>query len=403
MEEPRNTGHQGAGASDLVVPGIYVPGYERARKIDPSLAENYIRHANIGDPIADAMVADISQMEPAEGRRLIHAVMESEEDVLATAPASVQALYHDANISPPWLDRSTFPHGIRGFHSNTPEVLGGMVAGVLVEGFSTAICESFLITGRLRDQGVRRLKQNNRHMLEIFLPGGLERYGDGWKLSVRIRIVHARIRHLLNEAPRDWDISEMGTPISAAHMGFAISSFSARLLHHATALGASFKKEEKVGFMQVWRYSGYLMGVPDTILYSDEEDALRIREVAVACEPEPSFSSIIMANALINSAPLVIGIQDPESRRDLVRYVYTVSAALIGRDLADALHYPKTRTTGILPLYRLKVRTKRLLNNLSFKRARAADFQALIDASMFDHRISYDLPDHAHAEQSRQW
>ena len=250
---------------------------------------------------------------------------------------------------------------------------------------------------------MRRLKQNNRHMLEIFLPGGLERYGDGWKLSVRIRLVHARIRHLLNISPQDWDLSEMGTPISAAHVGFAISSFSARLLRHATQLGATFSKEERAGFMQVWRYSGHLMGIPDTILYTDEEDALRIREVAVACEPEPTFSSIIMANALINSAPLVIGIRDPKSRRDLVKYVYTVSTALIGKELAGKLHYPKTSTAGVLPLYRLKVRIKRLLNNLSFQRTRAADFQALIDASMFDHRISYDLPDHAHAESSQQW
>lgn len=402
-EESRNAGSQGTVTGDLFVPGMYVPGYERARKIDPALADNYIRHSAIGDPLADAVVHDISQLEPAESGRLIHAVMESEEDVLATAPPSVQALYHHANTTPAWVDQAAFLPGIRGFHANAPEVLGGMVGGVLIEGFSTAICESFLITGRLRAQGVRRLKQNNRHMLEIFMPGGLERYGDGWKLSVRIRIVHARIRHLLNEMPQDWDFNEMGTPVSAAHMGFAISSFSARLLRHATALGASFNQAERAGFMQVWRYSGYLMGIPDSILYTDEEDALKIREVAVACEPEPTFSSIIMANALINSAPLVLGIQDPVSRRDLVKYVYTISAALIGKELANGLHYPKTRSFGILPLYRLRVRMKRFVSKLSFKQSRTSDFQALIDASMFDHRISYDLPDHAHAEQSQQW
>ena len=308
-------------AEDLFVPEIYVPGFEVARRIDPDLADNYVRHATIGDPLADAMVDDVSQLTPAESIQYIQAVMESEEKVLANAPASVQALYHDANTAPQWLDLEAFGPGIRAFHANAPEILGGMVGGVLVEGFSTAICESFLITGRLREQGVRRLKQNNRHMLEIFLPGGLNRYGDGWRLSVRIRIVHARIRHLLSHAPRDWSFDEMGTPVSSAHMGFAISSFSARLLQHATSLGATFSNEERASFMQVWRYSGHLMGIPDTILYCDETEALKLREVAQACEPEPSFSSIIMANALINSAPLVIGISDPDARKDLVKYV----------------------------------------------------------------------------------
>ena len=63
------------------------------------------------------------------------------------------------------------------FLRNLKMVLGGMIAGTLVEGFSTNISQSFFITGRLRDQGVRRLQQNNRHMLEIFFPGGLERPG----------------------------------------------------------------------------------------------------------------------------------------------------------------------------------------------------------------------------------
>lgn len=389
--------------NELVVPGMYVPGYARAREINPQLADNYIRHTTIGDPLADAMVADISVLSPSESQRLIHAVMESEEDVLASAPESVRALYNDANTKPKWVNEAGFRPGIRSFHANAPEILGGMVGGVLVEGFSTAICESFLITGRLREQGVRRLKQNNRHMLEIFLPGGLERFGDGWKLSVRIRIVHARIRHLLNNSPADWDLNEMGTPISAAHVGFAISSFSARLLTHARSLGASFSAEERASFMQVWRYSGHLMGIPDTILFTTEEDALKLREVAVASEPEPTFSSIIMANALINSAPLVIGIQDPEARRDLVKYVYTVSTALIGKKMAGQLRYPKTTTFGVLPVYRMRVRAKRLISQLSPKRNRSSNFEALINASMFDHHISYDLPDHAHAEESQRW
>ena len=180
---------------------MYLPGFEKARRINPELAHTYISHSTTGDPLADAMIEEVSALEPSESRRLIHAVMESEEDALARAPSAVQALYHDANTTPDWVDLSSFMPGIRAFHANAPEILGGMVGGVLVEGFSTAICESFLITGRLRDQGVRRLKQNNRHMLEIFLPGGLARFGDGWKLSVRIRIVHARIRHLLSNSP----------------------------------------------------------------------------------------------------------------------------------------------------------------------------------------------------------
>ena len=161
------------------------------------------------------------------------------------------------------------------FHRNSQLILAAFVAGVLIEGFTTNIAKSFLITGRVRDQGVRRLGQNNRHMMEIFLPGGLNRYGEGWKLSVRIRIVHARVRQLLNKS-EDWDIEAWGVPLSAAHLGYAISSFLARLLKHMKTLGANYSDEEHDSFMAVWRYSGYLMGIPETILYRDADEALKL-------------------------------------------------------------------------------------------------------------------------------
>ena len=78
---------------------------------------------------------------------------------------------------PDWVDHQSFLPGCRLFHRHTRLVLAGMVGGTLVEGFTTNIAKSFFLTGRLRDKGQRRLKQNNRHMLEIFMPGGLDRKG----------------------------------------------------------------------------------------------------------------------------------------------------------------------------------------------------------------------------------
>ena len=50
-----------------------------------------------------------------------------------------------------------------------------------------------------------------------------------------------------------------------------------------------------------------------------------------------------MANARINSAPLVAGITDPDSRANLVgSTIYPVARLLIGNDLADKLNLPKS-------------------------------------------------------------
>ena len=142
----------------------------------------------IGDPLAEELADDLSLLSPGEQGRLIEAGMNRDEEALKGALASLRRFFEDAETPPEWLDFSAFDPGRRMFQRNSKLVLVGFVAGVLIEGFTTNIAKSFFITGRVRDQGVRRLKQNNRHMIDIFLPGGLERDGDGWNLSVRIRI-----------------------------------------------------------------------------------------------------------------------------------------------------------------------------------------------------------------------
>ena len=64
--------------------------------------------------------------------------------------------------------------------------------------------------------------------------------------------------------------------------------------------------------------------------------------------------SIIMANALINSAPLVAGVTDPPARRAMVeREIYPVSRALVGDEVADRLRFPQNRKIAILAQFKL--------------------------------------------------
>ena len=393
--------------SSVGVPACYVSGYERARALDPERASSYIAHTLIGDPLADTLLEDLAGCSREEQTLLFQAVIgEHDWGALSGLPSSVRAFFDDAESVPGWVDFSEFAPGVRMFHRNSKLILGAFVGGTLIEGFATNISKSFFITGRLRDQGVRRLRQNNRHMIEIFMPDGLTRDGDGRNLSVRIRLIHAQIRRLLRSCG-DWDAEAWGTPISSAHLGYAVTAFSAGLLGHMKKLGATCSSEERKSFMAVWRYTGHLMGIPESILFRNEEDALRLAEIGFMCEPQPDMESIAVANSLVNAAPLVIGIDDPAERRKLARYVYRISRALIGNDLADQLGYPGASTFGALAVFRLLGRCENVRARLGPQRAGNSDFErftSLLDASLLEETgISYRLPDHAHAEESSRW
>lgn len=387
---------------ELDIPHAYRACADRAVAVDADLAARYLRHTTIGDPEADAVMEAFAGHSGSLVQEWIRRGLEGGADALPDAPPVVRDFFAAAGTVPPWFDAARALPGCQAFHRHSEMFVGAFVGAVLIEGFSTLISQSFCLTGRLVDQGVARLKQNNRHLVEIFLPGGLERGGDGWTLSVRIRLMHARVRRLLSHS-RDWDGAAWGTPLSAAHIGFATACFSGLLLKRARMLGVALAPEERESFMMIWRYSGQLMGVPEALACANEAEALRLHEIGNLCEPPPSDESIILANCLVNSAPVVAGIADRRERDRLTRRIYRVSRALIGDELAGQLNFPPASTFGTLTAVALKNRFERLAGRLVpalGQRRLAGQFQRMLEVSFYtDEGMRYRMPEKVYAEQ----
>ncbi|MCY3764759.1 MAG: oxygenase MpaB family protein [Gemmatimonadetes bacterium] len=345
---------------------------------------------------------ELADLPSQDLHRFIKAGIDEEDDVMRSAPSALRDFFDNLE-DPPWFDYESFRPGMRAFHSNTTNILVAFVTGVLIEGFATMIAKSFATTGRVlnRSTARRRLMQNNRHLLELFFPGGLRRDGDGWKLSMRLRFVHAKVRHLLANSD-EWNTEAWGIPLSAAHLGFAITVFSMRLMQHSVAVGATLKQEEKDSIIRTWRYAGHVMGVPESILFTDEAHAREIFKIALMCEPEPDHDSATMANALVEAIPLTAGIEDPDEQRDVKALAYRLSRSLIGNRLADQLRFPKTNTFGVLLLYRLKQRLQQLLK--SKQSIRSENFTQMLEISVYDEvglgGMSYRMPDHVRSSKS---
>ena len=389
----------------IVLPSAYWINAEKALAKYPRQAANYLKHTLVGDPLLDAMPQELADMPRSEVTRFIQAGMDQDLDVMRHAPKVLRDFFVDyPPPDPPWLDYEAFKPGVRKFQKDSGLILSGFAAGVLVDGFGTLISKSFVHTGRVFEHGVRRLQQNNRHFVDIFFPGGLERQGDGWKLTVRIRLIHAQMRHLLN-ASEEWDREAWGVPLHGAHLGYAAACFSARTIVHAESVGVSFTQEEKDSICAIWRYTAYIMGIPEQITFKSYAEALEMHKVGNTCEPPMTEESIIMANALINSAPLVAGVTDRAQRRTMVeREIYPVSRAPIGNDLADRLRFPKTRKIAILWQFRMMQRIRRWMAKVRGKSMIAENFGTMLAISAFDDAgISYHMPDHDRDEMSSKW
>jgi len=388
----------------LAIPGVYRNQIARAQRYDVNYANKYIEYANVGDPHLDRVMEELADLPPTEFHKFTRAAIEQESENFQQAPKVFREFFEDHVGEPEWLDFEAHKPAVVAFHLNATNVLVGFVTGVLIEGFTTLIAKSFAATGRVLQPSTakRRLSQNNRHLLESYMPSGLKRYGDGWKLSMRLRFIHAKVRYLIRHADGAWDEDFFGLPISSAHLGFAAAQFSMRLLHHAKRVGAVFSKDDQASIMELWRYVSYVMGVPEEILYRDIEEAEKIWQAGLLCEPLPQPDSIKMCNALIQAIPLTAGITDQKEHDSIIHLGYVLSRSLIGHEMADHLEFPKKNTVTALPLWRLKSHFQRFIRGK--QATKQFNFSSMLEVSAYDSPdTTYQMPTHHLNSESEAW
>ena len=389
----------------MAIPAIYEAGYEKASGLDPKLAAEYIRYTVIDDPPADALIEALAPLGIPETNRLIRAGMDHDTSVLAKAPPPLREFFEEIETPPSWWDPEASRLGCKAFFEHTDRFVPAFFVAT-VQNAATLIARSFYVTGRVHSRfGPRRIRQNTRHLIEIMLPGGLDRHGDGWKLSVRIRLVHAQIRRLIR-TEGEWDEAVYGVPLSAAQMALASASFSATMLALAQKLGARLDSAARASFMQIWRYSSWLIGTPEELLFGgDEAKTRKLLLIARACEPPPGYESATIAQALFEALPNIAGKTDPVEARALVRHAHRVTRALLGNELSDQLRIPRLHTAGLLTMMRGGRLVHRIIQRLVPGVAgawRDVPFAFLLEAAVLDD-LSDRMPDRLQVEKGTPW
>lgn len=391
----------------LDAPQAYLDGYHKARTLDHEAADNYIRHTMIGDPALDPVMEELAQLPKDDMHQFIRACIEQDDEAtIRKAPQALRDFFDNMEV-PDWVDFEAFKPGEHAFFNNMGNMLIAYAVGSAVEGFSTLVSKSFSISGRVTGLGpgaIRRLQQNNRHMVETYFPGGMLRDGEGWKISMRIRFIHARMRKLLADSDA-WDHAAWGTPLSAAHVGgIALYTFSIRQFEHAISMGSKISEEERESIVKIWRYGGHILGVPEAILFTSEDEARRMNEIGYLCEPPPDEDAIGVANAVFKAIPEMARVRTERDKKSLQMYAYRLSRALIGNKLADQYGYPNTIRSRnlVLSYFRMKAALTNLLTRTQLLNERS--FTQIFEATQYDKRgISYAMPDHVRATQQSPW
>lgn len=322
---------------------------ERARRLAPFLS--------IGDDLADACVASMEEDLPrGEAQKLLERALANGAGSVPELPPRMRAFFDAVERTPAWVDFQSADRGGAVVLRAGP--VGGLVLAFksLMYGYASPGGNKPLVfSGRLKEQAARRLNETSRYVQAVCTPGGLVRGAPGYVITLKVRLMHAKVRRLLLKSPR-WNAEEWGLPINQHDMAATAMLFSLVFIDGIRILGVHPSPREVEDVLHLWRYAGWLMGVHPELAWSTEREGRRFMELVRETQGPPDDDSRGLAHALLFS-----GAQtregDPASRKPPPRWIaFAICRTLLGDEMADALAVPKTPATLAMPVVRRLVR-----------------------------------------------
>lgn len=306
------------------------------------------------DPLAEAVVAAFSGLPPGKGKRLLDLALDQGIRAVPSAPRALVHLFEQVEDVPFWVDREQLDLGGAAFLRCGVFGLFALGAGSLPLTYAPpAANKPLAFSRRLVEMAPRRVMDTMRFQLETCLPGGLERSSEGFKISLRVRLVHAQMRRILL-ASGGWKAAAWGAPLNQADKAYANVLFSAYPLRWLRRLGFYFTPEESDALIQLWRYSGHLLGVDATLLPATEAEALRLGALFEATQDRPDADSRALTQALMQAAPTLV--EKYLAQQGIVSGAWLALARFfLGDALLDELGAPKSPLRPIVPLLRAAV------------------------------------------------
>ena len=355
-----------------------------ARAIFGDRADRLVPFLSRIDPLADAVIDAVEHLPEGVGWKMIERALKQGIDRVDAPPSALRAFFEVAERVPVWVDWPTLDRGGAVLFRAGP--VGGLVLGAksLVYGYaSPGGNKPLIMSGRLREQAARRLNETARFVQAVCRPGGMRPFADGYQITLKVRLIHARVRHMLLKSGR-WDAGAWGAPINQHDMAATTLLFSLVVLEGMRQLGMRINHRDGDDYMQLWRYAGHLIGVDPEIQPTSEAEGQRLAETIRATQGPPDDDSRALTRALMESPAMAAVTAAEKARmRHHVHFGYAVCRELVGDAMADDLAVERTSWKHAVAMLKRVVRaTERVRTSIP-----AADRQALLAGSRYWDRV----------------
>lgn len=246
---------------------------------DESVAIEYGRLLNTGDPIAEAFVDEtfLGPLGPERSREMLNRALTGSFDDVPDAPESMRELFAEFESVPDWVDQELVEQGAAVWR-RWGYTLGSIGNAGTLDAYTEAslAVPLSLSGGYAGDSALNRYLETSRWWIEVCRPGAALTPGSlGRRISMQVRVMHVSVRRRVAEHP-EWDTERWGLPISQAEMMLTLLGGSVGPGLGLYALGYITSPAEITAALHFNRYLGHLVGMRSEIFPESIADGIRM-------------------------------------------------------------------------------------------------------------------------------
>jgi hypothetical protein len=202
------------------------------------------------------------------------------------------------DLRPPWLDRNLIQKGIELSQRSGIPGLVVLRDYCLMGGYeSAAINKPLIYTGALKKGAAKRIAETVEFWVNITADDSLLPDRLGLRSIFKTRFIHSYSRINILKAT-DWDSAKWGIPLNLWDMLATNLGFSLVFLVGLRRLGMKVLPEEVEGLFHLWKYIGYLLGIPLELLPDTEKQAIEALYYWTMTQADGDEDSKLLAHAL---------------------------------------------------------------------------------------------------------
>ncbi len=257
---------------------------------------------------------------------------------------SVKKLFLQTETVPDWVDWNLIETGAELCRKASLNSLISLRDYSLMGGYDYSYLNKPLIfTGALKKGAVKRLSDTLEFWVNVTRKDALKPHQKGYEMCIKTRLIHSYSRLMILEKRKDWNSEKWGLPINSWDMMATYIGFSLVFLHGLQKLRIEISPEEELGHFHLWKYVGYLIGIPVEIIPNNKKEATEYFYNWTAIQPASDNDSTLLAKSLLDENLESTILKYHFQRRNL-RYLHIgMNWFLLDEETNERLEIPKVK------------------------------------------------------------